>query len=111
MNREENLKKINAELEKLSDEELEQVAGGNIGQTAEDKDLLKNDLLSKSLQEELEQVFGKNAENKDLLKKDLPVKYGGLLPDWLPWSTVELLKKIFIKTLNKFEVGAYNKWK
>ena len=84
MNREENLKKINAELEKLSDEELEQVAGGNIGQTAEDKDLLKNDLLSKSLQEELEQVFGKNAENKDLLKKDLSVKYGGLLPDWLP---------------------------
>ena len=76
MNREENLKKINDELEKLSDEELEQVAGGNIGQTAEDKDLLKNDLLSKSLQEELEQVFGKNAENKDLLKKDLPVKYG-----------------------------------
>ena len=29
--REENLKKINAELEKLSDEELEQVAGGNLG--------------------------------------------------------------------------------
>ena len=28
-NREENLKKINAELEMLSDEELEQVAGGN----------------------------------------------------------------------------------
>ena len=84
MNREENLKKINDELEKLSDEELEQVAGGNIGQTAEDKDLLKNDLLSKSLQEELEQVFGKNADNKDLLKKDLSVKYGGLLPDWLP---------------------------
>ena len=27
-NREENLKKINAELEQLSDEELEQVAGG-----------------------------------------------------------------------------------
>ena len=84
MTREENLKKINDELEKLSDEELDQVAGGNIGQTAEDKDLLKNDLLSKSLQEELEQVFGKNAENKDLLKKDLPIKYGGLLPDWLP---------------------------
>ena len=28
MTREENLKKINAELEKLSDEELEKVAGG-----------------------------------------------------------------------------------
>ena len=28
--REENLKKINEELEKLSDEELEQVAGGNL---------------------------------------------------------------------------------
>ena len=27
-NREENLKKINAELEKLSDEELEKIAGG-----------------------------------------------------------------------------------
>ena len=35
-NREENLKKINVELEKLSDEELEQVAGGSIPQTSED---------------------------------------------------------------------------
>ena len=31
-NREENLKKINAELEKLSDEELEKVAGGTVGE-------------------------------------------------------------------------------
>ena len=30
--REENLKKINAELEKLSDEELENVAGGTVGE-------------------------------------------------------------------------------
>ena len=29
-NREENLKKINAELEKLSDEELEKIAGGRM---------------------------------------------------------------------------------
>ncbi len=35
-NREENLKKISAELEKLSDEELEQVAGGTIPQTSDD---------------------------------------------------------------------------
>ena len=34
--REENLKKIRAELEQLSDDELEQVAGGSIPQT-EDK--------------------------------------------------------------------------
>ena len=35
-NREENLKKINAELEKLSDDELEQVAGGSLQLTEED---------------------------------------------------------------------------
>ena len=39
-NREENLKKINSELEKLSDEELEGVAGGTIGQTAGDSKIL-----------------------------------------------------------------------
>jgi len=35
-NREENLKKINAELEQLSDEELEKVAGGNAQEMATD---------------------------------------------------------------------------
>ncbi len=39
-NREENLKRINEELEKLSDDELEQVAGGTIPQTAEDSQFL-----------------------------------------------------------------------
>ena len=34
-NREENLKKINAELKKLSDDELEQVAGGSLQVTEE----------------------------------------------------------------------------
>ena len=34
--REENLKKINAELEQLSDEELDQVAGGGYGETSDD---------------------------------------------------------------------------
>lgn len=38
--REENLKKINDELEKLSDDELEQVAGGNDGWTAVDSTIL-----------------------------------------------------------------------
>ena len=38
--RDENLKKINAELEQLSDDELEQVAGGSIPQTAEDSKFL-----------------------------------------------------------------------
>jgi len=38
--REENLKKINAELEQLSDDELEQIAGGSIPQTAEDSQFL-----------------------------------------------------------------------
>lgn len=38
--REENLKKINVELEMLSDEELENVAGGTIGQTAGDSQIL-----------------------------------------------------------------------
>ena len=40
MNREENLKKINAELELLSDEELDNVAGGTIGETAGDSQIL-----------------------------------------------------------------------
>ena len=35
-NREENLKKINAELELLSDDELEKISGGSISQTCED---------------------------------------------------------------------------
>ena len=39
-NREENLKKIRDELEKLSDEQLEQVAGGTIPQTVEDSKFL-----------------------------------------------------------------------
>ena len=34
--REENLKKINAELEQMSDEELEQVAGGSLKETVSD---------------------------------------------------------------------------
>ena len=38
--REENLKKINAELEQMSDEELNQVSGGNIGETARDSKFL-----------------------------------------------------------------------
>ena len=38
--REENLKKLNAELEKLSDEQLEQVAGGKYSQTADDSRFL-----------------------------------------------------------------------
>ncbi|MBR6014239.1 MAG: hypothetical protein IK062_10760 [Selenomonadaceae bacterium] len=38
--REENLKKINDELEKMSDEELEQVAGGSHAETASDSYLL-----------------------------------------------------------------------
>ena len=38
--REENLKKINDELEKLSDEELEQVSGGSLGETADDSRFL-----------------------------------------------------------------------
>ena len=33
--REENLKKINAELEQLSDEDLEEIAGGRLVRTAE----------------------------------------------------------------------------
>ena len=39
-NREENLKKINGELNKLRDEELEQVAGGDFGETSSDSRLL-----------------------------------------------------------------------
>ena len=46
-NREDNLKKINDELEKLSDEDLENIAGGTIRQTSEDsKFLYKYGLVS-----------------------------------------------------------------
>lgn len=38
--REENLKKINEKLEKLSDAQLEKVAGGTWGQTADDSEFL-----------------------------------------------------------------------
>ena len=40
-NREENIKKINDALEQLSDEELDQVAGGNKTQTSDDSYFLK----------------------------------------------------------------------
>ena len=40
--REDNLKKINAELEKLSDEELEGVAGGSAAETASDSRFLNS---------------------------------------------------------------------
>ena len=40
--REENLKKINEELEKLSDEELEGVAGGSASETASDSRFLNS---------------------------------------------------------------------
>ena len=39
-NREENLKKINSELEMLNDEQLDEIAGGTIGQTAGDSQIL-----------------------------------------------------------------------
>ena len=39
-NREDNLKKINAELEKLSDEELDNVAGSSLAETARDSKIL-----------------------------------------------------------------------
>ncbi|MBE8953094.1 MAG: hypothetical protein SR1Q7_08120 [Quinella sp. 1Q7] len=38
--REENLKKINTELEAMSDEELSMVAGGKVGETSDDSDFL-----------------------------------------------------------------------
>ena len=38
--REENLKKINDQLEQLSDEDLDNVAGGSVGQTADDSQIL-----------------------------------------------------------------------
>ena len=41
--REENIKKINAELEKLGDDELEKIAGGNAEKTSNDGRFL-NDL-------------------------------------------------------------------
>ena len=48
--REENLKKINAELEQLSDEELEQVAGGTWAQTGNDRKFFnKLDVNKKSV--------------------------------------------------------------
>ena len=42
-NREENIRKINAELEQLNDEQLEQIAGGTYNETAADTRFL-NDL-------------------------------------------------------------------
>ena len=39
-NREENLKKINDELEMLSDDELEQIAGGTVGETVIESEFL-----------------------------------------------------------------------
>ena len=48
-NREENLKKINFELEKLSDDELEKVSGGSFKQTSDDSEFLyKHKLMDKS---------------------------------------------------------------
>ena len=52
--REENLKKINEELEKLNDEELENVAGGQI-------------------------IRMSTEQEKELIKKDSPKKYDGLI--------------------------------
>ena len=57
-NREENLKKINVELEMLSDEELEKIAGGIFGKTAEKKNLIGNNLVSETFEEELKQLLG-----------------------------------------------------
>ena len=45
--REENLKKINEELEKLSDEELDVVAGGTVAQTTADQTFLYKHGLTK----------------------------------------------------------------
>ena len=67
-NREDNLKKINAELEKLSDEELEQVAGGSIPQTAEN---------SNAAQEDFNKTFRSEDKNykdhEDAIKKIPPI--------------------------------------
>ena len=55
--REENLKKINSELEKLSDEELEGVAGGNFGETRVDSKILYNHGLMDTSYTGLEVMF------------------------------------------------------
>ena len=48
-NRDENLQKINAELEMMSDEELEKVSGGAFKQTSDDSEFLyKHKLMDKS---------------------------------------------------------------
>lgn len=68
--REENLKKINASLELLSDEELDQVAGGTYRQTADDSHYLHK--LDPTFAEisETELVFtSKGSYEKSLVKK------------------------------------------
>ena len=62
--REENLKKINEKLEMMSDEELEQVAGGNIGQTSADSQLLYDHGLIDDWHGNLHFTFHWNSESK-----------------------------------------------
>jgi len=55
--REENLKKINDELEQLSDEDLDNVAGGTIGETAKDSEILYDYGLVKEWHTSLHMIF------------------------------------------------------
>ncbi|MBR2518207.1 MAG: hypothetical protein IKE46_00250 [Selenomonadaceae bacterium] len=64
--REENFKKINAKLEQLSDEQLEQITGGTWGQTADDSEFLHNlaDLCEKYTGAELAFTAGSSKEEE-----------------------------------------------
>ena len=64
--REENIKKINDELEKLSDEELEQVTGGNIGQTTSDSMILYDHGIMDTWHSNLHFIFHWKSASKEV---------------------------------------------
>jgi len=62
--REEHIKKINAELELLSDEELDKVVGGLLGETAEDSEILYDYGLIDDWHGELHVMFHWDSDSK-----------------------------------------------
>ena len=62
--REENLKKINAELELMTEEKLDNVAGGTVGETSEDSQYLYDYGLVDDYHDNLHTIFYWHSDSK-----------------------------------------------
>ena len=87
--REENLKKINAELEKLSDDELDKVSGGTVGEYDELRDLfgtVKRRVVGRRRSVHTFEGRLDDEEIKSWLRSNLNIDAQINYKRWFPWQ-------------------------